>query len=509
MKQMEQRSENNRNRKRTAGEQQRNVHASSAPSPAGNGKKKKSACPFSKKCGGCTMIDLPMEEQLRRKQEWVKECIGAYGQTEPVIRMKNPYRYRNKVTSIFGLDRKGHPVCGVYRARSREIVPVKGCLIENRQADAIVQDIYHLLPSFKLRVYDPETGFGILRAVQIRTAHATGEILVTLVTAGPVFPSRNNLVKALIGQHPEITTIVQNIKENDSSMVLGNREKVLYGKGYIEDELCGKRFRISSRSFYQVNSIQTEKLYNIAIDAAGLTGKERVLDAYCGIGTIGICAADKAKEVLSVELNEDAASDAEENVQRNGLKNVRVYHEDAGQFMQEMAAQNESADVLLMDPPRSGATEDFLQAALVMQPKRIVYISCNPETLGRDLKVLTEGGYQMKKAIPVDMFPFTPEIETVCLLVRRNGLHIDIDVDVEEMLQEKRGQATYAQIRDYVLEQTGLKVSSLYISQVKRKCGLDVGENYNKPKSEDRKQAQCPPEKEEAILSALRHFGVI
>lgn len=379
---------------------------------------RKSACPYSRKCGGCTMIDLPMEEQLQRKLSWVQECIGSYGPVEPVIRMKNPYRYRNKVTSIFGLDRKGHPVCGVYRARSREIVPVKDCLIENRRADAIVQTVYQLLPSFKLKVYDPDTGYGILRAVQVRTAHATGEILVTLVTAGPLFPSRSNLVKALVQRHPEITSIVQNIKDNDSSMVLGNREKVLYGKGFIEDVLLGRRFRLSSRSFYQVNSLQTEKLYNIAVDAAGLTGKERVLDAYCGIGTIGICAADRAGEVLSVELNEEAAGDAEENVRQNGLRNVRVYHEDAGQFMEEMAARGERAEVLFMDPPRSGASEAFLQSALQMRPDRIVYVSCNPETLGRDLKVLTEGGYRMKKAVPVDMFPFTPEIETVCLLVR-------------------------------------------------------------------------------------------
>ncbi len=296
---------------------------------------------------------------------------------------------------------------------------MKNCLIENRQADAIVQTVYELLPSFKLKVYDPDTGYGILRAVQVRTAHATGEILLTLVTAGPLFPSRSNLVKALVQRHPEITSIVQNIKDNDSSMVLGNREKVLYGKGFIEDVLLGRRFRISSRSFYQVNSIQTEKLYNIAVDAAGLTGKERVLDAYCGIGTIGICAAGKAGEVLSVELNEEAARDAEENVRRNGLKNVRVYHEDAGQFMEEMTARGERAEVLLMDPPRSGASETFLQSALRMQPERIVYVSCNPETLGRDLKILTEGDYRMKKAVPVDMFPFTPEIETVCLLVRR------------------------------------------------------------------------------------------
>lgn len=381
-------------------------------------KKKKSACPYSSKCGGCTMIDLPMEQQLLKKKTWVEECIGAFGPVEPVIRMKNPYRYRNKVTSIFGLDRKGHPVCGVYRARSREIVPVKDCLIENKRADEIVQDIYGLLASFKLRVYDQVTGLGVVKAVQIRSAHVTGELLVTIVTAGPVFPSRNNFTKALLKLHPEITSVVQNIKDNDSSMILGTREKVLYGKGYITDELCGKKFRISSRSFYQVNSVQTEKLYNIAIDAAGLTGKERILDAYCGIGTIGICAADRAKEVLSVELNPDAAQDADANVRLNELSNVTVYAEDAGRFMQEMAEQKAPLDVLFMDPPRSGSTEEFLEAALTLWPGKIVYISCNPETLGRDLEILTKGGYRMKKAVPVDMFPFVEDVETIVLLER-------------------------------------------------------------------------------------------
>lgn len=381
-------------------------------------KKKKSACPYSSKCGGCTMIDLPMEQQLLKKKTWVEECIGAFGPVEPVIRMKNPYRYRNKVTSIFGLDRKGHPVCGVYRARSREIVPVKDCLIENKRADEIVQDIYGLLASFKLRVYDQVTGLGVVKAVQIRSAHVTGELLVTIVTAGPVFPSRNNFTKALLKLHPEITSVVQNIKDNDSSMILGTREKVLYGKGYITDELCGKKFRISSRSFYQVNSVQTEKLYNIAIDAAGLTGKERILDAYCGIGTIGICAADRAKEVLSVELNPDAAQDADANVRLNELSNVTVYAEDAGRFMQEMAEQKAPLDVLFMDPPRSGSTEEFLEAALTLWPGKIVYISCNPETLGRDLEILTKGGYRMKKAVPVDIFPFVEDVETIVLLER-------------------------------------------------------------------------------------------
>lgn len=401
---------------------------------------KRSACPYSGQCGGCSNIDMPMEEQLRIKQAWVEQCVGEYGPVEPIVRMKNPMRYRNKVTSIFGLDRKRHPVCGVYKAHSREIVPVKNCLIENRQADRIIQDIFGMLGSFRLKVYDPATGTGTIRAVQIRMAHATRQILVTIVTAGPVFPSRNHFAEALAEAHPEITSIVQNIKDDDSSMILGSREKVLYGSGYITDELCGKRFRISSRSFYQINSLQAEKLYNIALDGAALSGRERVLDAYCGIGTIGICAADRAKEVISVELNPDAAADAEENVRLNGLKNVTVYNEDATGFLQELVAQKgfqsdagssrngqservkhgdaPGIDVLLMDPPRSGATEEFLYAAMELRPEKIIYISCNPETLGRDLKILTQG-YRMKKAAPVDLFPFTAECEVAAVLQRK------------------------------------------------------------------------------------------
>lgn len=379
--------------------------------------KKTSRCPVSKKCGGCTMIDLPMDKQIARKQALVEECIGEFGKVDPVIRMKNPDRYRNKVTSIFGLDRKGHPVCGVYRERSHEIIPVKSCLIEDKQADAIIQTIYGMLQSFKIRVYNEDTGMGLLRAVQVRTAHETKQVMVTLVTNGPVFPSKNNFVKVLLEKHPEITTIVQNINERVTTMVLGDREKTLYGPGYIVDTLCGKKFRISSRSFYQVNSLQTEKLYRIGIDAAGLSGKERILDSYCGIGTIGICASDYCAEVIGVELNPEAVRDAQINIRENEAGNVRIYEADAGQFMLDMKEKGEKLDVLFMDPPRSGASEEFLESACALAPKKIVYISCNPVTLGENLKVFTANGYRMKKAVPVDMFPYTEGIETVSLLV--------------------------------------------------------------------------------------------
>ena len=354
---------------------------------------KKSRCPVSKKCGGCTMIDVPYAEQAEQKQQLVEELIGEFGRVDPIIRMKNPDHYRNKVTSVFAPDKKGKPVCGIYKAGTHEVVPVKSCLLEDLRADRIIQTIYDLAESFKIRVYDEDRRTGLLRYVQVRTARGTKQVMVTLVTADSVFPPAKKFVNALIKRHPEITTVVQNINDKQTTMVLGDREKVLYGPGYIEDVLCKKRFRISSRSFYQVNSLQTEKLYNIALDYAGFSGKERILDAYCGIGTI-----------------------AKINAKLNGADNVEVYKNDAGRFMEDMAAKKEKLDILFMDPPRSGASEEFLRAALQLGPAKIVYVSCESTTLARDLRLLTEGGYEMKKSVPVDMFPYTEGVETVCLL---------------------------------------------------------------------------------------------
>lgn len=365
------------------------------------------------------MIDVPYAEQTAQKQRRVEELVGRYGRVDPIIRMKNPNHYRNKVTSIFAYDRKGRPVCGIYRAGTHEVVPVRECLLEDLRADRIIQSIYALLPSFKIQPYDEDSGFGLLRYVQVRCARSTKQVMVTLVTAEPMIPSARKFVKALLKKHPEITTIVQNINDEKTTMVLGEREKVLYGPGFIEDLLCGKKFRLSSRSFYQVNSIQTEKLYNIALDYAGFSGKERILDAYCGIGTIGILAADRCREVLSVELNEDAARDAQHNADANRADNVQVYQNDAGRFMRSLADRNVHLDVLFMDPPRSGASEQFLEAITLSFPGKIVYVSCEPTTLARDLEMLTTHGYEMKKAVPVDMFPYVEGTETVCLLIRK------------------------------------------------------------------------------------------
>lgn len=380
--------------------------------------KSKSRCPVSKKCGGCTMINVPYEEQTVRKQQRVEDLIGRFGRVDPIVRMKNPDHYRNKVTSVFAPDKKGKPVCGIYKAGTHEVVPVKACMLEDLRADRIIQTVFALLESFKIRVYDEDRRTGFLRYVQVRTVRGTRQVMVTLVTAEAVFPQAKKFVNALVKRHPEITTVVQNINDKQTTMVLGEKEKVLHGPGYIEDVLCKKRFRISSRSFYQVNSLQTEKLYNIALDYAGFSGKERILDAYCGIGTIGIIASDRCKEVLSVELNPEAVKDARINVKLNNAQNVEVFRNDSGRFMKDMAAKNEKLDILFMDPPRSGASEEFIEAVLTLRPAKVVYVSCEPDTLARDLALLTEGGYAMKKAVPVDMFPYTEGVETVVLLTQ-------------------------------------------------------------------------------------------
>ena len=294
--------------------------------------------------------------------------------------------------------------------------------------------------------------------------------------------------------------------------MLGERENVLYGTGKIEDELCGLTFRISPRSFYQINPVQTEVLYNTAMEYADMSGREKVIDAYCGIGTIGLVASKRAGEVIGVELNRDAVHDAIANAKRNGIKNVRFFCDDAGEFMLGMVQDGEKADIVFMDPPRAGSDECFLSSLVTLAPKKVVYISCNPETQQRDLRFLTKRGYKVEKIQPVDMFPHTNHVETVALLVRNISTkeHVVIEVRPEELeLGSLKTHGTYEEIKSYVLHKHGLKVSTLNISQVKRKCGLDVGEAYNKPKSQNSKAPNCPPEKENAIMDALKHFNMI
>lgn len=381
--------------------------------------KKSSRCPYSRKCGGCQLIDVPYEKQLKEKEKTLKKLLGEFGKIEPIMGMENPDHYRNKVHAVFGIDGRKRPVAGVYEAKSHRVVDVEHCFLENEKATEIIRTIKSLLRSFKIKTYDEDSGYGLLRHVLIRTAKETGQIMVVLVLASPILPSKNNFVKALRKEHPEITTVVLNVNDRATSMVLGEKEQVIYGKGYIEDILCGKRFKISPKSFYQVNPLQTEKLYGTTLEFADLTGKETVLDAYCGTGTIGIIAADNAKRVIGVELNKDAVKDAVTNAKINGVKNIEFYHKDAGQFMIQLAEQQEKIDVVLMDPPRAGSDEAFLNSVVRLRPNKVVYVSCNPETLARDLTYLTKNGYQVKRICGCDMFCHTEHVETVCLLSRK------------------------------------------------------------------------------------------
>ena len=382
------------------------------------GQQPEGGCPVSKRCGGCQLLSLPYGEQLKKKQKRMEELLAGICPVHPITGMENPYHYRNKVHAVFTHDRRGNAVSGVYEANSHRVVPVEACLIEDGKADEIIGTIRGMCKSFKIRTYDEDTGYGLLRHVLIRRGFATGEIMVVLVTASPVFPSRNNFVKALREKHPEITTIVQNINGRGTSMVLAKEERVLYGKGYIEDVLCGLRFRISAQSFYQINPAQTEKLYRKAVELAALTGKETVLDAYCGIGTIGMVCAPGAGKIIGVELNPDACRDAAANARANKLTNAFFANQDAGRFMTEMAARGERADVVLLDPPRSGTTKEFIDAVSLMGPDRVVYISCGPDTLARDLRYFKKKGYLAKGAWPYDLFPMTEHIENCVLLER-------------------------------------------------------------------------------------------
>ena len=377
-------------------------------------------CPLYKKCGGCQLQGVDYAKQLAMKQKRVGELLGKFGKVEPIIGMNEPYHYRNKVHAVFDRDRRGNYISGIYEEGTHEVVAVENCMIQNKKANEIINSIRGLLKSFKIKTYDEDTGYGLLRRVLIRTGYHTGEVMVVLVLGSPILPSKNNFVTALRKLHPEITTIVINVNNRQTSMILGDRETTIYGKGYIEDVLCGCRFRISPKSFYQINPIQTEVLYNKAIELAGLTGKERVIDAYCGIGTIGMIASKHAKEVIGIELNSDAVKDAIANAKLNDIKNITFYNNDAGKFMVEMTQHNEKADVVIMDPPRAGSDETFMDCVAQLAPEKVVYVSCNPETLARDLEYMKKKGYQVKRIIPVDQFAFTNHVECVTLLQRKN-----------------------------------------------------------------------------------------
>ncbi|MBE6688096.1 MAG: 23S rRNA (uracil(1939)-C(5))-methyltransferase RlmD [Ruminococcaceae bacterium] len=374
-------------------------------------------CTSYKKCGGC-QLDVPYKQQLSYKQKTIIKMLGRYCRVSHIIGMENPNNYRCKVSAAFGYTR-GQVICGVWQSSSGKIVQVGQCNLEDERAASIIKTIKRLLPVFNLRTYDEVSQKGFLRFVTVRVGKATGEILVALGTGNGKFPAKKDFVNALVRECPYITTVTQNVSTDKLNLMLGKKENVLYGRGFVTDNLCGRSFCISARSFFQINPIQTEKLYSIAVDFAGLDGTQTVIDAYCGVGTIGIIAASKAKKVTAVELNSDAAKNALENVKLNGIENMDVLTGDAGEFMKKMAKNGEKADVVFTDPPRAGCTKQFLKSLIELAPQKIVYVSCNPETLSRDLYFLTNNGYSAEKIQPVDMFPNTKHVECVVQLSRK------------------------------------------------------------------------------------------
>ena len=373
-----------------------------------------------KNCGGCPMLATEYAAQLKKKEADVRALLGKYGPVAPIRGMETPYHYRNKVISTFAPAAGGKLTSGIYAARTHKVLPVESCLLQDEVLDKVMLAVRAAANACRYQTFNEDKGTGLLRHCLLRRGVATGQVMVVLVTAQPVLPGAKNFVKVLLAEAEKrgvpVTTVVQNYNPRRTSVVLGEDEKVLYGKGFILDTLCGKTYALSPRSFYQVNPVQTAVLYGLAVDAAHLTGKEVVLDAYCGIGTIGLTASDKARQVVGVEVNRDAVRDAIGNAKHNGVKNARFFAADATAWIREAADAGQKADVVFMDPPREGSTPAFIESVARMAPKRIVYVSCNPETMARDLALLTQKGYRAEGFTPVDMFPHSAHCERCFVL---------------------------------------------------------------------------------------------
>lgn len=468
-----------------------------------------SDCPYFPRCGGCTYRHIRYEEELRLKKQRMQDNLSRIGGSdvtvEEILGAQDTLRYRNKAQ--YPVSKDG--AVGFYRARTHEVIECEHCLLVRPEADAAAEALREYMQSCRVAGYDEKTGRGLIRHLYVRS-NAAGESLICVLVNGDKLPKEDRLVALLRDACPKCTGIVLGTNTKKGNVILGDRYRTLWGSDRLEDTLCGKTFRLSVPSFYQVNRAQAERLYAKAIEFADLTGQETVLDLYCGAGTITLALSDHAKKVLGAEIVPEAIDDARENAARNGVKNAEFFCGDASDVAKKLARENLRPDVITVDPPRKGLAADVVESIAEMQPGRVVYVSCDSATMARDVKRLADLGYTAQRACAVDMFPRADHVETVCQLVlRKPAVHINIDVDVEELVQDKRGAATYGQIKDYVLEHSGLKVSSLYIAQVKQKCGIIERENYNKPKSEDAKQPQCPPEKEKAIRAALQHFRLI
>lgn len=469
-------------------------------------------CPVAKLCGGCDFWHMDYEAECALKSQRVRSCLnriaGENLEEVPILAAPECHGYRNKAQYPVAA-KKGRAYAGFFRAGTHQVVENDRCLILPEETDRVKAAVMDYVNQFRITVYDEATGKGLLRHIYVRRGAVSGQILVCLVVNGRSLPRVPELIGRLKAI-PGFTTLVLSVNTKKGNAVLGEEFLTLYGPGYIEDTLCGLTFRLSPRSFYQVNHAQAQRLYETAISLAEISKTDLVLDLYCGVGTITLAMAGAAGKVIGVEVIPQAVEDARDNARRNGIENAEFFCGDAGQAALALEAQGIRPDVVIVDPPRKGLNADTIQALTRFSPKRLVYVSCDPATLARDIAELKKSGYTLKSATAADLFPRCSHVETVCLLVLRNPVtHINIDVDVEEMVQDKRGMATYGQIKEYVLEHSGLKVSSLYIAQVKQKHGIIERENYNKPKSENAKQPQCPPDKERAITEALKHFGML
>lgn len=505
----------------------------------------KPVCPYHKQCGGCQIQAMSYEAQLQFKENKVKNNlvrIGGFDQLfiesvmEPVVGMEQPWHYRNKAQFPVGTDKDGRIITGFYAGRTHSIIANTDCALGVEENEPILQKVLAYMQNEKVSAYDETTGQGLVRHILIRKGFTSGEIMVCLVINGKSLPKEDRLVSTL-REIPGMTSIWLNYNTKNTNVIMGAEGRVLWGQNTITDVIhrrsieeinsgkdClrydskenapqGITFAISPLSFYQVNPIQTEKLYSLALEYAGLTGEETVWDLYCGIGTISLFMAQCAKEVHGVEIVPQAIEDARKNAERNHIENAAFYVGKAEEVLPRLYEEDHIfADVICVDPPRKGCDEACLNTIIKMAPKRIVYVSCDSATLARDLKYLCENGYEIRKVRAVDQFGQTVHTETVVLLSKGmiDSRKVKVDFSLEDMdLSELKGKATYAQIKEYVFNETGLKVSSLYIAQVKKKCGLEVGENFNLPKTENAKQPQVTPEKEEAIMKAFRHFGVV
>ena len=473
-------------------------------------------CEFARQCGGCQLQALSYDQQLVFKTNKVKghlERIGGFTDIpmEPIIGMDELFHYRNKAQFPVGRNKEGKIVTGFYAGRTHNIIENRDCALGVAENKEVLDRVIAHMEKYGIEPYNEATGKGLVRHVLIRYGYFTKEVMVCLILNGNKIPKEELLVKSLC-EIPGMTSITINVNKKHSNVILGEEIRLLWGQEYITDRIGDISYQISPLSFYQVNPMQTQKLYAKALEYADLHGQETVWDLYCGIGTISLFLAQKAKFVRGVEIVPAAIENAKENAKLNGLENTEFFVGKAEEVLpREYKKNGVYADVIVVDPPRKGCDETLLETMVEMNPDRIVYVSCDSATLARDLKYLCERGYELRKVCPVDQFGMTVHVETVVLLSQQKPDDtIEIDLDLDELdATSAELKATYQEIKDYVLKESGLKVSSLYISQVKRKCGIEVGENYNLPKSENARVPQCPKEKEEAIKAALEYFAMI